>query len=57
MTRWTKDKIYRKEFSKLIESGVEEEEAAKMAAINAEEIYSDLCDSLYEAKRDREMDI
>ena len=56
MTRWTKDKIYRKEFNKLLEVGLEEEEASKQASINAEEIFGDLCDSAYEEKRDREMD-
>ena len=54
--RWTKDKIYRKEFNKLLEAGLEEEEASKQASINAEEIFGDLCDSAYEEKRDRDME-
>ena len=56
MTRWTKDKVYRKEFNKLIDAGLEEEEASKQASINMEEIFGDLCDSAYEEKVDWNME-
>lgn len=56
MTRWTKANIYNRELEKLLDEGMDGDKAQRLAAERAEEIFGDLCDSLYEDKRDRDME-
>jgi hypothetical protein len=56
MARWTKDRIYRRELEKLLDDGMDERKAERLASERTEEIFGDMCDAAYEQARDRRME-